>query len=79
MPEGNYDSAAFPCWQKLMPNMEMAGCLANPRFNSAGIVAGCEADVLFTVSMLILRYITKDVVALMNFSRFDGTDDSLMF
>ncbi len=74
----NYDSVAFSCWPKLMPNMEMVGCLVNSRLNSAGIVAGCEADVLSTVSMLVLRYITQDIVALMDLSRFDDTDDSLM-
>ncbi|MES0341774.1 MAG: hypothetical protein ABUK08_05625, partial [Candidatus Humimicrobiaceae bacterium] len=74
----NYDSVAFSCWPKLMPNMEMVGCLVNSRLNSAGIIAGCEADVLSTVSMLVLKYITQDIVALMDLSRFDDTDDSLM-
>ena len=56
----------------------MVGCLINSRLNSTGIVAGCEADVLSTISMLILKFITKKVVAVMDLPKFDESDDSLL-
>jgi L-fucose isomerase-like protein len=74
----DYAAVAFSCWPKLMPGKEMVGCLVNSRLNSAGIASGCEADVLSTISMLILRYLTDEIVAVMDLSRFDDNDDSLM-
>jgi L-fucose isomerase-like protein len=74
----DYSAVAFSCWPKLMPQKEMVGCFVNSILNSTGIASGCEADVLSTISMLILRYITDDIVALMDLSRFDDEDESLM-
>jgi len=76
--EEDYKAVALSCWPKLMPIKEMVGCLINSRLNSAGIVAGCEADVLSTVSMLVLRNLTDKIIALMDLPKFDETDDSLM-
>ena len=76
--ENNYSAVAFSCWPKLMPLKEMVGCLVNSLLNSDGIVAGCEADVLGTISMLILRHLTGEVVALMDLAKFDERDDSLL-
>ena len=74
----NYDAVAFSCHPKLISIKEMVGCLINSRLNSTGIVAGCEADVLSTISMLILKFITKKVVAVMDLPKFDESDDSLL-
>ena len=74
----DYSAVAFSCWPKLMPQKEMVSCFVNSKLNSDGIVTGCEADVLSTISMLILRYITSDIVAVMDLSKFDDNDDSLM-
>lgn len=76
--ENNYSAVAFSCWPKLMPLREMVGCLINSMLNSAGIVAGCEADVLGTISMMVLRSLTGKVVAIMDLPKFDDKDDSLM-
>lgn len=61
-----------------MPLKEMTGCLINSRLNSFGIAAGCEADVLSTISMMILRDLTGKIVALMDLPKFDDKDDSLL-
>ncbi len=74
----NYSGIAFSCWPKLMPKKEMVSCFVNSRLNSAGIATGCEADALSTVSMLILKYLTGNITAVMDLSRFDDSDDSLM-
>lgn len=76
--QNNYSAIAFSCWSKLMPLKETVGCLVNSLLNSDGIVAGCEADVLGTISMLVLRNLTNQVVALMDLARFDESDDSLL-
>ena len=73
-----YDAVAFSCWPKLMPLKGMSGCLVNALLNNAGIVAGCEADVLSTVSMLALHYLTGSPTVLMDLSRFDMQDNTLM-
>jgi L-fucose isomerase-like protein len=74
-----YSAVAFSCWPKLMPQKGMSGCLVNALLNNAGIPAGCEGDVLSTVSMLALRYFSlgKSVVV-MDLPKFDVSDDSLM-
>ncbi len=74
----DYKAVAFSCWPKLMPVKEMVGCLVNSRLNSAGIVAGCEADILSTISMMVLRSLTGKVVALMDLPKFDEKDNSLL-
>ena len=61
-----------------MPLKEMVGCLTNSLLNSDGIAAGCEADVLGTISMIVLQDLTKEVVALMDLAKFDERDDSLL-
>ncbi|MFO7928739.1 MAG: hypothetical protein R6U35_03645 [Candidatus Humimicrobiaceae bacterium] len=76
--ENDYGAVAFSCWPKLMPLEEMVGCLVNSMLNSAGIVAGCEADVLGTVSMHILRTISSKEVAIMDLPVFDHDDNSLL-
>jgi L-fucose isomerase-like protein len=76
--ENNYRAVAFSCWPKLMPLKEMVGCLTNSLLNSDGIAAGCEADVLGTISMIVLQDLTKEVVALMDLAKFDERDDSLL-
>ncbi len=76
--ENNYVAVAFSCWPKLMPVKEMTGCLVNSLLNSYGIVTRCEADVLGTISMLILKLLTNQVVALMDLPKFDESDNSLL-
>ncbi len=76
--ENNYSAVAFSCWPKLMPLKEMVGCLTNSLLNSDGIAAGCEADVLGTISMMVLQNLTNEVAALMDLPRFDERDNSLL-
>ena len=76
--QNDYSAVAFSCWPKLMPKKEMVGCLVNSLLNSAGICAGCEADVMGTISMMMLRKLTDEVVALMDLPKFDEKDESLL-
>ena len=76
--ENNYSAIAFSCWPKLMPNKEMVGCLVNSMLNSIGLPGGCEADVLSTISMIVLRSLTNKPVAVMDLPKFDEKDESLL-
>lgn len=76
--ENNYDAIAFSCWPKLMPKKEMVGCLINSMLNSINLPGGCEADVLSTISMMVLKSLTGKPVATMDLPKFDEKDDSLL-
>lgn len=76
--ENGYAAVAFSCWPKLMPKKGMSGCLINAMLNNLKIPAGCEADVLGTVSMLILKLLSKQTTVLMDLPKFDTADNSLM-
>ncbi len=76
--ENGYSAVAFSCWPKLMPLKGMTGCLINAMLNNEGIVAGCEADALSTVSMLALKYFAGTSTVVMDLPKFDTEDNSLM-
>ncbi len=73
-----YAGIAYSCWPKLMPLLGMSGCLTNALLNNIGIPGGCEADVLGTVSMLLLQYLTDEPTVLMDLPKFDTADQTLM-
>jgi L-fucose isomerase-like protein len=73
----DYRAVAFSCWPKLMPLKGMSGCLINALLNNAGYPAGCEADALSTVSMLLLHYLTGRTTVLMDLPSFDTGDSTL--
>ena len=77
--KNGYDAVAFSCWPKLMPLKGMCGCLVEAMLNNIGITAGCEADVMGTISMLILHLLSggKSTV-LMDLPKFDMDDNTLM-
>ncbi len=76
--EHDYAAVAFSCWPKLMPLKGMSGCLVNAMLNNIKIPGGCEADVVGTVSMLILKLLTDQTTVLMDLPKFDSKDNSLM-
>ena len=76
--EEEYAGIAYSCWPKLMPLLGMSGCLVNAMLNNTGIPGGCEADVLGTLSMLILHLLTEEPTVLMDLPKFDTEDNSLL-
>ncbi len=76
--ENHYNAVAFSCFPKLGEIKDMLGCVVNSLLNSYGIPAGCEADVLGTISMLALNYLTGKEVALMDLPVFDPEDNTLL-
>ncbi len=76
--EEEYAGIAYSCWPKLMPLLGMSGCLVNAMLNNTGIPGGCEADVLGTLSMLVLHLLTEEPTVLMDLPKFDTEDNTLM-
>ncbi len=52
------DAVTVKCFD-LLPVLRNSGCYALARLNDEGIPAGCEADVLSTLGMLLLRLLTR--------------------
>jgi L-fucose isomerase-like protein len=75
--ENNFKAVAFSCWPKLL-RMNLTGCLSVSLLDSAGIPAGCEGDILSTLSMLILRYLSDEPAAVMDLPVFDEEDNSVL-
>ncbi len=73
-----YDAVAFDCAAKPIKLKGILACLSNSLLNSYGIVAGCEGDMLSTISSYILRLITGKPTAVSDLPAFDDTDDSVL-
>ena len=70
-------AVAFSCWPKLMEH-NLTGCLTVSLLDTLGIPAGCEGDMLSTLSMLILQYLSGEKTAVMDLPSFDEEDESLL-
>lgn len=64
------DAVAVKCFD-LIPVLQNSGCYALARLNEEGIPAGCEADVLSTVGMLLMRELTGQPSFMANPSLID--------
>jgi hypothetical protein len=76
--DNGWSGVAFSCWPKLMPLKGMSGCLVNALLNNLKLPGGCEADVVGTVSMLVLKLLTDQTTVLMDLPKFDLEDNTLM-
>jgi hypothetical protein len=76
--EEGFQAVGFSCWPKIWEFDNLAACLSNSLLNSIGVPAACEGDVLSAISMLVMKYISGEPTALMDFPRFDDSDDSLL-
>jgi L-fucose isomerase-like protein len=75
--ENNFKAVAFSCWPKL-GKINLTGCLTVSLLDSIGIPAGCEGDMLSTLSMLILHDLSDMSSAVMDLPVFDDEDDSIL-
>lgn len=64
------DAVTVKCFD-LLPILQNSGCYALARLNEEGIPAGCEADVLSTVGMLLMRELTGQPSFMANPSLID--------
>ena len=76
--EHGFKAVAFSCWPKLGALRNMTSCLAQSLLDSTGIPSACEGDLLSAVSMLILKDLSRQPVAVMDLPAFDDADQSVL-
>ena len=76
--ENTFKAVAFDCASKLIKLKGMIACLSNSLLNSYGITAGCEGDVLSTISALILKELSGKTTLVSDMAAFDEEDQSLL-
>jgi len=76
--ENNFKAVAFDCAGKLIRLKNIIACLSNSLLNSAGITAGCEGDVLSTISSLILNMVSGIPATVSDLPAFDDEDNSIL-
>lgn len=76
--KNKYDAIAVSCWPKFQDDFKYSVCSVVAQLNDEGIPTGCEGDILSTICMLALKYITDDVTGLMDLIAFDEQDDSVL-
>ncbi|MGQ9732248.1 MAG: hypothetical protein ACUVX8_13380 [Candidatus Zipacnadales bacterium] len=60
--EGEFDAVNVKCQYELSQQYGMTACVPISLVADDGIVAACEGDVVITVTMCLLRYLTNQVV-----------------
>jgi len=76
--ENKFKAVAFDCAAKLVKLKGMIACLSNSLLNSYGITAGCEGDMLSTISALILKELSGKATLVSDMAAFDEKDESLL-
>lgn len=76
--ENGYDAMAISCWPKFVDEYQFSPCSVIARLNQNSIVAACEGDVPASLSMLLFNYLNHERSALMDLSKFDVEDDSIL-
>ena len=76
--ENKYDAVAISCWPRYRKELGIVVCAVIGRLLEHGILAACEGDVDSAISMMILRNLTQEMPMLMDLSKFDESDNSVM-
>lgn len=76
--EKNYDAIAISCWPRFRKELGIVVCSVIGRLLENGIVAACEGDVDSAISMLLLHGLTGEQPMLMDLSKVDFADDSVL-
>lgn len=77
--ENQLDALAVGCWPKYRLELEMVPCATIGRLNNEGIITACEGDVYGLLTMMAMRYITKEPTLLLDLSSIDEEDQSALF
>lgn len=76
--ERGYDAIAISCWPKFRKEMGIVVCAVIGRLLEHGIVAACEGDVDSIITAMMMRDITGIQPMLMDLSKFDEEDQSIL-
>lgn len=70
------DALSLRCFD-VIDELDTTGCLALARLNDEGIIAGCEGDLVSTVTMMWVRELLGEVAWMANPSRANPIDNTL--
>ncbi len=70
------DALSLRCFD-VISDIDTTGCLALARLNDEGIIAGCEGDLVSTVTMMWVRELIGEVAWMANPSRANPVEDTL--
>lgn len=70
------DALSLRCFD-VIGELDTTGCLALARLNDEGTIAGCEGDLVSTVTMMWVRELLGEVAWMANPSRVDPTENTL--
>lgn len=76
--EKGFDAVAISCWPKFRKEMGIVVCAVIGRLLEHGILAACEGDVDSIITAMIMRDITGLQPMLMDMSKFDEEDQSVL-
>lgn len=76
--EREYDAIAISCWPRFRKELGIVVCSVIGRLLENGIVAACEGDVDSAISMLMLSKLTDTQPMLMDLSKPDFSDNSVL-
>lgn len=76
--ENHFDAIAISCWPRFRRELGIVVCAVIGRLLENGIVAACEGDVDSAISMLMLTELTGIQPMLMDLSKPDFQDDSVL-
>lgn len=76
--ENGYAAVAISCWPKYRRDLGIVVCSVIGRLLDKGYIAACEGDVDSSISMLLLHYLTGDMPMLMDLSKVDLENESIL-
>jgi L-fucose isomerase-like protein len=76
--KNSYDSVAVSCWPKYRKEFGIVVCAVIGRLLEDGILASCEGDVEGLITMMMLKELSNVMPMLMDMSRFDERDGSIL-
>lgn len=75
--ENNLNAVSVRCFD-LVTDMKTTGCFALAKLNDDGITAGCEGDLVSTVGMIWVNYLTNQSVWMANPAKIDEQNNSIL-
>jgi L-fucose isomerase-like protein len=76
--ENGYRALAIGCWPKYRKELGIVVCSVIGRLLEKGYIAACEGDIDSAVSMMVLKDITGEYPMLMDLSKLDFKDQSVL-
>jgi L-fucose isomerase-like protein len=71
------DSVSVRCFD-LVTDLKTTGCFALSKLNDEAIIAGCEGDLVSTLGMLWVNYLTDQTVWMANPAQLDESNNSVL-